>query len=150
MHLLSDDFYRYPGRPIAPTSPESKHQNETILRAVARAASAFCDGGYDVAIDGVIGPWMLPLVCAELCEIDVLDYVVLQNTLEDSLLRVRERDGEGASASVLHMHRAFAELGEFAGCALDTGGRDVDQVREEFRRRTARGDFRIDPRELAG
>jgi len=51
---------------------------------------------------------------------------------------------------VRHMHRAFAELGTFAGCALDTRGRDIGEVREEFRSRAACGDFRIAPRELAG
>jgi cytidylate kinase len=141
LHLVSDDFYRYPGRPIAPTEPESKHQNETILRAVARAANAFRDGGYDVYVDGVIGPWMLPVICAELPDSESLAYVVLRADLGLALSRVREREGAGASAAVEQMHRALSELGDLAGCELETSGRSPAEVQREFDRRAACGEL---------
>ncbi len=36
LHVVSDDFYRYPAVLILPTTPETREQNETLLRAVAR------------------------------------------------------------------------------------------------------------------
>ena len=150
LHLSSDDFYAYPGHLIPPTEPASKHQNETILRAVARAASAFAEGGYDVAVDGVIGPWMLPVVRPEFGDPDELLYLVLRCDLERAQRRVHEREGAGASAVVEQMHAAFANLGALEDCSLDTTGRSPEQVRDEFEARAARGEFRLGGRREAG
>jgi len=143
LHLLSDDFYQYPGHPIPPTEPASKHQNETILRAVARAASAFCDGGYDVYVDGVIGPWMLPVMRPELADSVELEYVVLRCDLSLALARVRSRQGAGASAVVEQMHGSFANLGDLEDCCLETSGGSPFEVQAEFESRRARGEFRL-------
>lgn len=145
LHLLSDDFYRYPGHVIAPTAPESREQNETIMRALARASSAFFEGGYDVYVDGVIGPWMLPIFAGELAPSVPLDYVVLRSDLELALRRVRERQGSGASAAVEKMHREFADLKGLRGVAIETSGRSPAEILAEFERRCAKGEFRLDP-----
>ncbi len=144
LHLQSDDFYRYPGRPIDPTRVESRAQNETIMRALARAASAFVEGGYEVYVDGVIGPWMLPVFAAELDASVSLEYVALRSDLELALVRVRERQGAGASAAVAHMHAAFSDLGACERTALDTTGKSAGSVLGEFNARRGRGEFRLE------
>ncbi|MBM4383861.1 MAG: AAA family ATPase [Deltaproteobacteria bacterium] len=122
LHLDSDLFYGFPARPIDPTTPDSREQNETILRALARCARTFSEGAYDVFFDGVVGPWVLPLVRAELRGLE-LHYVVLRANEADALARVRSRDGEGQDARVSQMYRAFAEVGEHAARVVATSGR---------------------------
>jgi hypothetical protein len=64
--IVSDLFYEFPARPIDPTVPASRHQNTVIMRALGRASQTFAEGGYDVALDGVFGPWFLPVLLPEL------------------------------------------------------------------------------------
>jgi hypothetical protein len=128
LHLLSDVFYGFPAAPIDPTRPESHHQNTVILRALARSARAFTEGGYRVLLDGVIGPWFLPLLGEELSGGPPLSYLVLQVREEEALRRVRERQGPGATAKIRHMAAAFAELGDRRAHAIDTTGRSAAQV----------------------
>lgn len=141
LHLLSDTFYRFPARPIDPASPAAHQQNTSVMRALGRAAGSFAEDEYTVFLDGVIGPWFLPVLAREVPPSVPLEYVVLQVQLERALARVRERQGPGASATVAHMHRAFSELGEFARCALDTASSSAEDVLFEFLARSKRGDF---------
>src|SRR5438445_147581 len=90
VHIESDEYYYVIVDLIAPSTPESRAQNDTVLTAVARAAAAYYEGGYDVVIEGVIGPWYLPLFVRELGGVDV-DYIVLRTTIEDALERVAAR-----------------------------------------------------------
>ena len=143
LHLLSDTFYRFPARPIDPTSPAAHQQNTSVMRALGRAAGSFAEDEYTVFLDGVIGPWFLPVLARELPPSVPLEYVVLQVQLERALDRVRQRQGPGASATVAHMHRAFSELGEFARCALDTSSSSVEDVLGEFLARSKRGEFLV-------
>jgi hypothetical protein len=66
VHLVSDVFYGFPAAPIDPTHPDSREQNTVIMRALARAARAFAEGGYHVVLDGIFGPWFLPVLQEEL------------------------------------------------------------------------------------
>ena len=122
LHLDSDRFYAFPARPIDPTTPAAHTQNETILRALSRSARAFAEGGYDVFFDGIVGPWFLPLVRAELRGV-ALHYVMLRASEADAIARVRARDGDGQDARVSQMHRAFADAGEHAARVVETSGR---------------------------
>ena len=142
-HIVSDTFYTFPARLIDPADPASHEQNTTILKAVGRAAAAFLDDGYQVVLDGVVGPWFLPVLAREIGIQHGLEYVVLSVSLDLALRRVRERDGPGASTRVEHMHAAFSELGNYAHHELDTSRLSAPQVLEEFVVRSARGDFEL-------
>jgi cytidylate kinase len=146
LHLLSDTFYRFPARPIDPASPAAHQQNTSIIRALGRAAGSFAEDDYTVVLDGVIGPWFLPVLVREFPTGVHLEYVVLRARLEHALERVRSRQGPGASTTVTHMHRAFSELGRFSRCALDTSHSSATEVLDLFLTRRARGDFLV-PRE---
>jgi cytidylate kinase len=143
LHLLSDTFYRFPAPPIDPATPAAHQQNSSIMRALGRAAGSFAEDEYAVFLDGVIGPWFLPVLARELPPGIPLEYVVLQVNLAQALDRVRQREGPGASAGVIEMHWAFSELGMFARCALDTSQRSAEEVLAAFLGRSQRGEFLV-------
>ena len=143
LHLDSDVFYSFPALRLDPTTPESRQQNTVILAAVGSAAAAFFDGGYDVIIDGVVGPWLLPTVREAVGLRTPLPYVLLRVDMDVALARVRDRDGRGASARVAHMHLAFSELRAHESHVVDT---TCVEATELFRRITSgleRGDFAV-------
>jgi len=143
LHIPSDLFYGFPASPIDPTRPESQHQNRVIMRALARSAGAFADGGYRVFLDGVIGPWFLPLIREELCAGPAFSYLVLRVKVDEALRRVREREGPGASAAVRQMSEAFGDLGEWSDHAIDTDDRSTDEVYAIAREGLASGRFTV-------
>jgi predicted kinase len=143
LHLLSDVFYSFPAQPIEPTSKESHHQNTVIMRALARSARAFAEGGYHVVLDGVIGPWFLSVLRDELSGGPSVSYLVLRASEAEALRRVRERQGPGASARVRAMVAAFAELGALQSHAVDTAGRTLEEVLLVARQGLAEGRFQL-------
>lgn len=44
---------------IPPHLPESQAQNQVVMEAMAQAASRLAQAGYDVVVDGIVGPWFL-------------------------------------------------------------------------------------------
>lgn len=141
LHLVSDLYYHFPARPIDPTLPESHHQNTVVMRALARSARAFAEGGYDVVFDGVVGPWFLPLLREELGGGPSVSYLVLRVSEAEAVRRVRSRQGSGASASVRHMVAAFRELGEWEAHAVETEGRGPEEVLRLAREGLSAGRF---------
>lgn len=55
----------FPATPIPPHLSAAHAQNTTIISAMMRAAVAFAADGYDVFLDGILGPWFMPHVAAE-------------------------------------------------------------------------------------
>jgi predicted kinase len=143
LHLLSDVFYRFPTAPIDPTRAEAHHQNTVIMRALARSAHAFAAGGYHVVLDGVIGPWFLPVFREELSGSLDVSYLVLQVSESEALRRVRERQGPGASATVRQMVSEFADLGVLSAHAVDTESRLPEQVLAAAGRDLQAGRFQL-------
>ena len=142
VHLEGDVFYRFVAHLIAPVLPESKAQNATIIRAITRAAAAYAAGGYEVFVDGIVGPWFLPLVAHELAPTGVaVEYVVLRLDPERAVERAGTREAyPGDAAMVRQMNEAFARVGNYEGHVLDVGNSSADEVAAEVdRRRAARG-----------
>jgi predicted kinase len=133
LHIVSDRFYEFPARPIDPTRPESQHQNTVIMRALGRATQTFAEGGYDVVLDGVFGPWFLPVLLPELAGEWPISYVLLQIPEAEAVERVRRRDGPGASPGVRHMVTAFAESPGFGTHRIDTRGLAPEPLLERVR-----------------
>jgi predicted kinase len=58
VHVHTDDFYAYIRKGfVEPWRPESQDQNITVMSAIARAAATYATGGYEVIVDGIVGPW---------------------------------------------------------------------------------------------
>jgi len=146
LHLLTDTFYHFPAHPLDPTTPEAHVQNTTIMRAIGRAAAAFVEGGYDVFLDGVVGPWFLPTLLHEWGAVARVEYVILRATLAEELARVLRRDGPATSARVHAMHEAFSDLEGYVRHVIETTGRSAEEVRAEFIQR--RREFLLDTRVL--
>ena len=94
-------------------------------------------------LDGVIGPWFLPLLREELKGLESLSYVVLRASESVALRRVRTREGPGASATVRHMVSAFENLGDFRSHAVDTEERTSEEVHEIVLENLLSGRFRL-------
>ena len=60
VHMHTDDFYHYLSKgAIPPHLPESNEQNLVVIEAFLEAAKRYVRGGYDVIVDGIVGPWFL-------------------------------------------------------------------------------------------
>ncbi|MCZ7567090.1 MAG: AAA family ATPase [Ardenticatenaceae bacterium] len=151
VHIVSDLFYRFIAHRLLPILPESHDQNATVISAVARSVGAFAAGGYDMLVDGVIGPWFIPLVARELEPVGVaVDYVVLRAPLEVTLARAGNRQDPGAEQIVRHMHDQFAQLGTLERHAIETEGQSPDETVAEIRRRQRMGALRLELARHAG
>jgi cytidylate kinase len=145
LHIPSDIFYTFPAHPISPYRPASLEQNTAIVAAVTRTSSTFAGRGYDVILDGIFGPWFLPVVAAELRSTQLaVHYVVLQAPLEITLRRVQDRIGHQKDHVVRQLHTAFRDLGAYATHVVDTGSRDADAVAAELGHLLDRGEFILD------
>jgi predicted kinase len=117
VHLDSDAFwFMIRSGYVAPWEPEANPQNGVVLEAVSRAAAAFDRGGYEVVIDGIIGPWFLDRVRAVYAEAGLpLDYVILRPPENVLLQRAAERAGQPPIAEdrIRQMQAAFSRLDEW-------------------------------------
>ena len=58
--LRTDSFYEALRKgAVPPHLPGSEAQNQVVIEAFLAAAVRFAQGGYDVIVDGVVGPWFL-------------------------------------------------------------------------------------------
>lgn len=143
VHLETDRFFGFLAHRIDPSQPESKAQNETVVRAYCDAARRFDDGGYQVYLDGVIGPWLLALLRSAL---GPFDYALLHAPLELTLKRLRERPGqESARPSVAtRMHVQFAAcVADYEPHVLATQRSSIAETAAMLRQRRASGQLRI-------
>lgn len=146
LHLVTDTFYHFPAHPLDPTTAAAHAQNTTIMRAIGRAAAAFVEGGYEVFLDGVVGPWFLPTLLREWDAVPRVEYVILRATLVEELARVLQRDGPATQPRVYTMHDAFAELAGYAQHVIETTGQSPEDVRAECLSRRRRHEFVLDTR----
>lgn len=146
VHVRGDTFYTFLAQPIAPVLPESQAQNETVIRATLRAAAAFAAGGYEVFLDGIFGPWFLPLIAAELAPTGLpVEYVVLRIELERARARATTRATDPATAHVVErMHAAFADLAGWDRHALDVEERATAALAAVLSGLSTAGRFRLD------
>ncbi|MEV4313718.1 AAA family ATPase [Actinocrispum sp. NPDC049592] len=139
VHLVTDQFYRsIRAGFVLPFLPEAQRQNEVVIEAIVGTTRTFARGGYDVVVDGIVGPWFLAPFRDAFSE---LSYVVLRPDLETTLTRARERAGRELKdvAAITGLYGAFAQLGELEDYVIDTRDLDVEQTAAEVRR----GDFRL-------
>jgi cytidylate kinase len=148
VHLTTDLFYRSIRTGfVLPFLPGAQAQNEVVIEAIVATVTTFARGGYDVVVDGIVGPWFLaPFRAAAERDSLTLSYVVLRPDLETTLSRARGRaDGElKVVDAITGLHGAFADLGELEGYAIDTGGLDAKQTAVEVRAALASGKHRLD------
>ena len=92
VHMHTDDFYHYLSKGgIPPHLPESNEQNVVVIEAFLEAAKRFVYGGYDVIVDGIVGPWFLTPWRNIIQEGYEVHYIVLRASKEMTLKRAVER-----------------------------------------------------------
>ena len=147
VNLTTDAFYRSVVTGfVPPYLAGSERQNAVVADAVVGATTAYARGGYDVVLDGVVGPWFLaPFRAAAVREGWDLAYVVLRPSLDATLARATDRaDAElRDAAAVRSMHAAFADLGPLEGHARDTTDEEPAATAAALRAALAAGDLRL-------
>jgi cytidylate kinase len=109
VHLETDHFFRAIRTGfVLPYLPEAEPQNQVVMRAVVASVAAFAAGGYDVIVEGIIGPWFLPYF-GTLAGVRI-DFVVLYPSLEVTLARAASRAAGNHlrdPAPISGLHAAF-------------------------------------------
>jgi chloramphenicol 3-O-phosphotransferase len=147
VHLHTDSFYAWIKTGlIEPYLPESAAQNEAVLEAITAAAAAYAGGGYDVILDGVIGPWFVDRYRERAAEAGIeMSYVVLSAPLEVTLQRAVQRQGTEDLRDpepITTMHAAFAELGRWSANVVLTEDRTPEEIAAMLRERLSEGGYR--------
>lgn len=124
VHMHTDDFYHYLSKgAIPPHLPESNEQNLIVIEAFLEAAKRYVRGGYDVIVDGIIGPWFLEPWLNIVREGYEVHYIILRANKEETLKRAIERsklDRKTNIELVETMWKQFNNLGTYEKNILDT------------------------------
>jgi chloramphenicol 3-O-phosphotransferase len=127
VHLHTDDFYSAIRKGyIEPWKRESHDQNAAVSHAIAACAASFARRGYEVVIDGIVGPWFLDIYRDALGR--ELHYVVLRPPEPDAMRRAANRAVNPVAAYPPGLYAAFADLGPLEPHALDTSGAGPDET----------------------
>ena len=147
VHLATDLFYVAIRKGfVQPFLPGAAKQNEVVLDVIVDAMIGYSKGGYDVIVDGIVGPWSLPQFARGATEAGrELSFVVLRPALDETLARAVVREGRELKASgpIKGLYGAFANLGVLERHALDTSGETVDATTLRVRNAVARGEFAL-------
>lgn len=145
VHLHTDDFYGYIRKGgVPPWLPESRAQNVVVMNVLAGAAATYAGGGYEVVVDGIIGPWFLDSWRA-LKDRFTLHYVVLRPDEPTTVARATGRGDDALTdpEPVRLMWRAFADLAELEPHVIDTTALSLEETIVQVRAGLAEGRFRL-------
>lgn len=148
IHLHADDFYAYIKKGyVEPWKPEAREQNAVVLEALARAAVAYARGGYDVAADGIVGPWFFAPWLKAACEHGLdLRYLALLPDEATTLARAVAR-GSGALTDpepIRLLWRQFSRQEAITSHVVDTTGLSIDETVARIETGLTEGRFRLD------
>lgn len=132
VHMHTDDFYHYLSKgAIPPHLPESDEQNQVVIEAFLEAAKRYARGGYDIIVDGIIGPWFLKPWIDTVQEGYEVHYIILRANKEETMKRAVNRaklDRETNIELVESMWGQFYSLNEYERYVLETTGLPVDET----------------------
>ena len=124
VHMHTDDFYHYLSKgAIPPYLPESNEQNKIVISAFLEAAKRFARGGYDVIVDGIVGPWFLRPWLDIIRENYEVHYIILRAGKEETMQRAIKRaklDRKINTELVETMWEQFCNLGVYESNVIDT------------------------------
>ena len=150
VHMHTDDFYSYIQKGyIEPWKEEAGDQNETVIGAAAACAKFYADGGYDVFVDGVIGPWFLDAWNACAKQGADVRYVILRPSREETVRRGLEREARAefplTQAVFTQMWDMFSALGDHEKFTVKTDGQTAEETAALVLDRLAAGEFKLCP-----
>ncbi|MDO4276968.1 MAG: AAA family ATPase [Eubacteriales bacterium] len=92
VHMHTDDFYHYLCKGVIPPYlPQSNEQNLIVIEAFLEAAKRYARGGYDVIVDGIVGPWFLEPWIRTAYDNYEVHYIVLRADKDETMKRAAER-----------------------------------------------------------
>jgi adenylate kinase family enzyme len=137
VHLHTDSFYVWiRSGYVVPYLPEAERQNEVVTTVMIESALAYAHGGYDVVLDGILGPWLLAPFQAACRRAQItLSYVVLRPSLDIALERATGRAGRHLTKTepIIGLYGAFAELGTLESHVVDSSTQTVGETVECLR-----------------
>jgi hypothetical protein len=149
VHLDGDQVFHWVAAGyIPPWMPGTSRQNGTIISAIAAATVQFAEGGYDVFVDAIIGPWFLPHWLQTAGRGRLAHYVVLRPSRQTAARRALGRRAPGDLVdphAVAAMFDAFEDLGSFEAHVLDSSGLDVDATLAAIQEGLRDGCYLLDP-----
>jgi len=139
VNLHTDDFYHFLCKgAICPHLPEADGQNSVVIQAFLETAKCFARGGYDVIVDGIIGPWFLaPWIKAAQEQYEV-HYIVLRATKNETIKRAVGRnklDRKTNLELVETMWEQFQNLGRYEANVIHITDCSVDQTVASIKRK---------------
>ncbi|HEY8217182.1 MAG TPA: AAA family ATPase [Acidimicrobiia bacterium] len=145
VYLESDEFFRAIAKGyVEPWRPESREQNRIVIRALARAARTYADGGYATIVDGILGPWFLDDFCSELDPAADVRYLVLRVPVDVAVERAGSRSRSPlAEAPVRRMHEQLGDLGPLEPHAVDAANAEPVDLVAGLHERLTIGGFRL-------
>ncbi|WP_334078221.1 AAA family ATPase [Paenibacillus sanfengchensis] len=131
VHMHTDDFYHYIRKgAVPPFLPESHEQNLIVIEAFLEAAKRFALGGYDVIIDGIVGPWFLEPWLKAVQDNYEVHYIILRAAKEETMKRAINRsklDEDTNIELVEKMWKQFNNLGHYESHIIDTTNQSIEQ-----------------------
>ncbi len=147
VHMHTDDFYHFLSKgALPPHLPGADEQNLAVIEAFLAAALRFIRSGYDVVVDGIVGPWFLDPFLRAAREGCAVHYIVLRANREETLRRAvgRSKLGREANFEVVEaMWPQFACLGRWEANALDTTALTLDETVAAIKARVRSGACRL-------
>lgn len=132
VNLHTDDFYHYLCKgAILPHLPEADEQNSVVIKAFLETAKCFARGGYDVIVDGIIGPWFLDPWIKAVQEQYEVHYIILRASKDETIRRATGRaklDRETNIELVETMWEQFQNLGCYEANVINTTGCSLENV----------------------
>ena len=148
VHMHTDDFYAYVRKGfVAPWLPEAQAQNITIMNALAASAAVYAVGGYEVLVDGIVGPWFFdPWIAAAREQAIDLRYIALAPDEATTVARAIARGGPGAMTDEAVVRTMWGQFQKFAppeANVVDTTGQDVEGTVAALQAGLAAGRFKL-------
>lgn len=148
VHIHTDDFYQYIRKGyVIPWLDSAGDQNETVIDAVVACAKRFSEGGYEVYVDGVIGPWFLaPWIMLAEDGFDIR-YIVLRPDEETTISRALERTQRDCFPlnrdDIKNVWSSLSNLGEYESNVVDTTAQTIDESTVQIQKMLRTNAFRI-------
>jgi cytidylate kinase len=151
VHLVADQCFHWIASGfVEPWLAASHRQNTTVIEVVGAAAGRYVEGGYEVVVDGIVGPWLLGhLEWAAGTACRPLSYVVLRPTRQVARARALARSGDRDlvdSAPVAAMYDVFEDLGLFEDHVIDSSEQEPETTAAVLRGRLDEGHFAVTDR----
>ena len=132
VNIHTDDFYHYLSKgAIPPYLPESDKQNATVIKAIIEATKCFAQNGYDVIVDGIIGPWFLNPWIEIIQNNYEIHYFILRASKEETLKRAvnRPKLDENSNIKLVEiMWEQFSNLGFYEKNIIDTTNYSIEET----------------------